>query len=116
MYTVYACIHILTSLHFVVLVTLDMLSLQLQTDHNYVITSWGHDLLQTMEAYTIHRICSRLIENLSDELKDVYPCVRVKFTLERKTYGSSFWLKIQTRKKCHRREYYHGYMSDTVQV
>ena len=69
-----------------------------------------------MEAYTIHRICSRLTENLSDELKDVYSCVRVKFTLERKTYGSSFWLKIQTRKKCHRREYYHGYMWDTVQV
>ena len=94
MYTVYGCIHILTSLHFVVLVTLDMLSLQSQTDHNYVITSWGHDLLQTNHG-SLHYspMCSTVFENLPDELKDVYPCVRVKFTLERKTYGSSFWFK-----------------------
>ena len=66
-----------------------------------------------MEPYSIHCTCSAIIEDLS-ELKSVYLCVRVKYTLQRKTYGSSFAIKIQTRKKreC---QHYH-YLWDTVQV
>ena len=50
-----------------------------------------------MEPYSIHCTCSAIIEDLS-KLKSVYPRVRVKYTLQRKTYGSSFAIKIQTRK------------------
>ena len=66
-----------------------------------------------MEPYSIHCTCSAIIEDLS-ELKSVYPHVRVKYTLQRKTYGSGFAIKIQTRKKCERRHYH--YLWDTVQV
>ena len=47
----------------------------------------------------LHALCVPHVRSLQDEVRPLYPRVRVKYFLQRKRHSSVFILKIQRKKK-----------------